>query len=97
MKKPHVQQKTERRISAALRLVLVAVLAATEQQNGTWQKGRLLWLLPQVLFIGYAAYQSMGMFLCVALLWVLETLFLALRQDETKKTESGSVFSKTRK
>ena len=66
-------------------LVLVAVLAATEQQNGTWQKGRLLWLLPQVLFIGYAAYQSMGMFLCVALLWVLETLFLALRQDETKK------------
>ena len=26
MKKPHVQQKTERRISAALRLVLVAVL-----------------------------------------------------------------------
>ena len=27
MKKPHVQQKTERRISAALRLVLVAVLA----------------------------------------------------------------------
>ena len=26
VKKPHVQQKTERRISAALRLVLVAVL-----------------------------------------------------------------------
>lgn len=28
-------------------LVLVAVLAATEQQNGTWQKGRLLWFPPR--------------------------------------------------
>ena len=30
MKKPHVQQRTERRISAALRLVMVAVLLVAQ-------------------------------------------------------------------
>ena len=36
MKKPHVQQKTERRISAALRLVLVAVLLLAQIALAVW-------------------------------------------------------------
>ena len=78
-------------------LILFAVLAATEQKDGRWQKDRLVWLMPQILFLGYAAFQSMGMFLCTALLWVSETLFLAVRGEGAKKKESGSVFLKTRK
>lgn len=79
-------------------LIVFMVFAATEQKNGKLQKGSLCWLAVQILFTGYAAWHSMGMFLCVALLWITETMLLALRQEkaEEKKMVPGSEFTKKR-
>lgn len=66
-------------------LTLFLVLAATERKEGGLQKAKLYWLLLQVLFLWYAVFQSMGMFLCVSLLWVLETILLSMLPESRKK------------
>ena len=64
MKKPKVQQRTERRISAALRLVLVAVLLAAQLA--------LVFLLTTVLrqrvALAYTALELLA-FVCACLLY----------------------------
>lgn len=75
-------------------MILFLVFAATEKKNGAWQKNKLYWLLPQVVFVGYAAWTSTGMFLCIFLSWILDMILLSGIQD---KTEPGSVFKKTKK
>lgn len=66
-------------------LTLFLVLAATERKEGGLQKAKLYWLLLQVLFLWYAVFQSMGIFLCVSLLWVLETILLSMLPESRKK------------
>ena len=64
MKKPKVQQRTERRISAALRLVLVAVLLAAQLA--------LVFLLTTVLrqrvALAYTALELLA-FVCAVYIW----------------------------
>lgn len=61
-------------IAISILFLMCLILAATEKKNGRYSKKRIFFLVLQILLTIYASTKSMGMLLCLILLWGMESV-----------------------